>query len=743
MSASDRQDPSDPPETAVIVSLRRCDPAPPGGTPDEQKEMAACRAYAERQGQQVIDELILPICPENATHPDHRAAERAVIRALVRLLAEAGRCAVLLTPVAGDLWPEALKRDIVRLLARAGAVIVVLVDGHLRTVALEQQFDAIFARDELRHQNELLNVRSEGRIERAAPRAGGPADQVLLNKLGDSAASDSLAFRARSAGPAGGGFEPPHPRSPVAGRTDPLPHDGLFVRRNNAFGTRPALGIAEMIEQGVLIDQTQIRFDDFIASNTDHIPAPGPEAGVAVSHGATAVTGPFKTHPETTHLIEIALRAGREAPAGQEAGEPLPVNFVFAVDVSGSMHGEKLDDVMVAIRELHAQLRDSDVLGIIVFNDQAKTLLRSTRKAGLTADELGRLVGSLRAGGGTDLNLGLAFALDEIERFAAPDSVNCVYLFSDGDPTSGERDWVKIRANVASRVRGDVTLSCFGFGSDARIPELRALAGISGGHWTFVTESADVKLTLSEDLARRESLAALNIQLRLDIPEDTTIWHIYGHDLITDPAGRTAVLAEADAARRRSRTEYDVKNLPDLITDERGIRIFAPDLAYGETYWVVLELQAPAEPSGSAFGTATVQYLDTLARDNRKIEIDLSEPGAIPAETVLTHGVGLWTSEVAFYALDDLYENDRESAKKRLNQHAMALMAAYAEVPSPQFRDDRITLGKLLSLAGNLGTRRSWQDRADGGQFGYVVFAMNQFGRVRGGYLSQRGPAAF
>nr|WP_221376393.1 VWA domain-containing protein [Actinoplanes polyasparticus] len=530
-------------------------------------------------------------------------------------------------------------------------------------------------------------------------------------------------------------FGAPGHRPPTSERSGPLPHNGLFIRRNNAFGTRSTLGIAELIDQGVLIDQTHIRFDDFIASNTDHIPAPAPGAAVAVSHGTAAVSGALKAHPETTHLVEIALRAGAQSSDGPKTGEPLPVNFVFAVDVSASMWGEKLDQVVVAIRELHARLRDDDVLGIIVFNDQARTLLRATRKADLPADEIGRLIASMAASGGTDLNLGLAFALNEIERFASSKTVNCVYLFSDGDPTSGETDWVKIRANVAARLRGTVTLSCFGFGSDARIPELRALAGISGGHWTFVTQPEEVTLTLSEDLTRRESLAAINIQLRIDIPEETTVWHLYGHDLITDPAGRTAVLAEADAARRRSLKEFGVHNRPDLIRDDEGIRIFAPDLAYGETYWVVLELQT----ADAAFGGATVQYLDTRIGDNVSHSVDLSAPGAIPVETVLTHGVGLWTSEVTFFALDDLYENDRESAEKRLNQHVIALTAAYDEVPSPQFRDDRVTLVKLVSLAGNLGLRRAWADQPTGGAFGYAVHTMNQFGRVRGGYLTLRG----
>ena len=259
------------------------------------------------------------------------------------------------------------------------------------------------------------------------------------------------------------------------------------------------------------------------------------------------------------------------------------------------MRGEKLEIVKASLRQLYDQLRDTDILGVVTFDTQVRTVLQATRKATLPADELINLVYGLQAGGGTDLNLGVLYGIDEIGRHAQErsDLVNCLYLFSDGDPTSGETNWIKIRSNIAARLRGDFTVSCFGFGSDARIRELEALAGSSGGHFTFVSRAEDVKINLGEDLTRREHLAAINIQLQIEIAPEIGIWHLYGHDLVTDPAVRTAVIRDAAEARRRSAEEFGTQALPDLITNEKGIRIFAPDLAFGETYWIVFELEVP------------------------------------------------------------------------------------------------------------------------------------------------------
>ncbi|MCX4904124.1 VWA domain-containing protein [Streptomyces sp. NBC_00878] len=535
----------------------------------------------------------------------------------------------------------------------------------------------------------------------------------------------SLSFHATPGGP----LRPPRDT------TQPLPHDGLFIRRNNAFGTRSALGVKDLIEQGVIVGQEQIRFDDFVAARTDQVPGPGAGEAIAVSHGLAAVQGEFKANEATTHFVEITLKAGDAHPVDSATAEPLPVNFVFVVDVSISMEGEKLDSVRAALRAIHGELRPADCLGIITFNHGVRTVLSAVAKKDLSPSQFADVVDGLTAEGGTDINRGVQFGIDEIGRNSVDGrTVNCLYLFSDGDPTSGERDWITIRTNIAAKLRGDLTLSCFGFGSDARMPELAALAGLAGGHAAFVTHPGQVTADLLGDLSRRDHLAAIDIQLKLDIDPAVEIRHLYGHDLVTDPRARAAVLREARQAGEQAREDYGAEPLPDIVTEEKGIRIFAPDLAFEETYWVVLEVRVPPGRELSGLGTATVQYVDTVARESRRHEIDLSAAHTLAEETVTVHAVGLWTSEVTFYALDDLYDRDRDAATNRLTHHIKILKAAHSSVPAKEFRDDQVTLRKLITLAGTLGSAVSFSDISHGSGFASATTAMNDFGRVRSGF---------
>ncbi len=290
---------------------------------------------------------------------------------------------------------------------------------------------------------------------------------------------------------------PAHPTSasphdlPLTNKTQPLPHDGLFIRRKNEFGTKLDVGIKDLIDQGVLIDQTLIRFDDFIVSNSDRVPLPQSGQSLAVSYGIAPIPLSQKRDDRATHYLEIALRASDVAPAGHSKTKAPPVNYIFVIDTNGSMSGEKLDTVKAAIRELFKRMRKNDVLGIVEFNNQPRTLLKATPVGKISRKEFSRIISNITADGGTDLNIGLSYGIDEIGRYESDASLNHIFLFSDGQPTSGERDWIKIRQNVDKKTRGDIRLSTFAFGADANTRELDALASLTGEKFSFIADPTD------------------------------------------------------------------------------------------------------------------------------------------------------------------------------------------------------------------------------------------------------------
>ncbi len=240
----------------------------------------------------------------------------------------------------------------------------------------------------------------------------------------------------------------------------------------------------------------------------------------------------------------------------------------------------------------------------------------------------------------------------------------------------------------------------------------------------------NIDINLESDLNRRDYLTAINIQIKLDIEPDVQILHFYGHDLVDDPATREAVLQSVSVAEEQAQSEYGVQTQPDIVTQEDGIRIFVPDLAVGETYWIILELNVPENKI--TIGSATIQYTDTVARQNVKNEIQLVESNSqIKSDVVVRHALSLWTSEVVYYALDDLYQYDLETARTRIENYIETLKLANEYINSDQIRDDIVTLNKFLSLSKNLGQINNPFDQ----NIQTMLFhTLNQFGDIRDGY---------
>ena len=170
---------------------------------------------------------------------------------------------------------------------------------------------------------------------------------------------------------------------PLISKSALLPHDGLFVRRNNNFGTFLGVGIKDLIEEGVMIDQTKIRFDDFVAPKILGIPSPKNEESLCVNHGIAMISYEPKRDSRSTHYLEIALKASENRKPVSVKNSKFSVNYIFVVDSSGSMDGRKLDNVKSSISKIYDKLTKSDIIGIIKFSDGVSTVLKATKKKNL------------------------------------------------------------------------------------------------------------------------------------------------------------------------------------------------------------------------------------------------------------------------------------------------------------------------------------------------------------------------
>ncbi len=176
---------------------------------------------------------------------------------------------------------------------------------------------------------------------------------------------------------------------------------------------------------------------------------------------------------------------------------PEPKEIIFVLDISGSMAGEKIEQVKEAVGYCLKQLGPADRFNVVPFNEQP-TLFRDKTAPASAANVRAGLdfVDELTAGGGTNVDGALAKAFASAS--AEPVGTTMVVFLTDGKPTVGERNAADIVANVGTANEGvDARLFCFGVGYNVKAELLDGLARKNGGTAQYVEPGEDVGLAVT------------------------------------------------------------------------------------------------------------------------------------------------------------------------------------------------------------------------------------------------------
>lgn len=179
---------------------------------------------------------------------------------------------------------------------------------------------------------------------------------------------------------------------------------------------------------------------------------------------------------------------------GPASGRSVARDVTAVVDVSGSMQGEKLEQVKAALRQLLASLSGEDRFRLIAFSNGAVTHAPDWTEVGSESlADARRWVDALQAEGGTNI----AGALTEAFRAASPAARLPIVLFlTDGLPSVGEQNPERI-AEAAERWRGRARVFAFGVGYDVNTYLLDRLSEAGRGSTEYVEPGEDVEIAVS------------------------------------------------------------------------------------------------------------------------------------------------------------------------------------------------------------------------------------------------------
>ncbi|MGC4000032.1 MAG: VIT domain-containing protein [Anaeromyxobacter sp.] len=282
-----------------------------------------------------------------------------------------------------------------------------------------------------------------------------------------------------------------------------------------------------------------------------------------------------------------------EPPARVAPDQLPPREYVFVLDVSGSMHGFPLDTARALMEDLLPRLRPTDRFNLVFFSGGSWVLSPAASLAA-TPENVRRALDAFRrqeGGGGTELlqALDTAYALPRADRRIA----RSIVVVTDG--------YVMVEAQAFRRVRerlGEASCFAFGIGSSVNRALIEGLARAGQGEATVVTSPQGARAA-AERLERIISAPVLS-QLRWH-PEGVEVSDVLPGalpDLLAERpvvllgryrgAPRGKIVVEAQSARGPFRQEVDLgaaaataENAPlrvlwarrwvDLLQDERAM----------------------------------------------------------------------------------------------------------------------------------------------------------------------------
>lgn len=198
-----------------------------------------------------------------------------------------------------------------------------------------------------------------------------------------------------------------------------------------------------------------------------------------------------------------------QPPARVQAAEVVPREYVFIVDVSGSMHGFPLATAKALLRELIGRLRPTDTFNVVPFAGGHSVLHRASVPA--SSDNVARAIRFLdgqNGSGGTELLPALRTAL---AMPADEGRARTFVVVTDGYVTIEKEAFELVRANL-----GKANLFAFGIGSSVNRFLIEGLARAGRGEPFFVLNAQQAEAEVARLRAMIEQPVLTRIRLKFD-----------------------------------------------------------------------------------------------------------------------------------------------------------------------------------------------------------------------------------
>lgn len=310
------------------------------------------------------------------------------------------------------------------------------------------------------------------------------------------------------------------------------------------------------------------------------------------------------------------------------------LHVVLVLDVSGSMQGDPIAQVLHSAKRLAEILEDRDQLGIVTFSDGAE-VISPLVALGRGRRDIIRKIGSIKVNGRTNIAGGLAQAALLFPTRQMGER-HLVVLMSDGAPNVGPSTPDELMNAARMLKNRDIAISTLGFGAEHNDAVLSAIADGGGGRYQFV---------IDPKMAEASFIRALGAQLDMVAERNA---------LVLMPSDHIEIVRVLDS--------------PPMSFGAGGMKLNLPDLLGGDELCFVVEMRLRAPEQSTLLRTLSGRLTGHVAGTHSTFET------VVHADTHITLLASKATDPVAHKAV-----TLARAAELRLHARAFGDMGKFGE----------------------------------------------------------------
>ena len=278
--------------------------------------------------------------------------------------------------------------------------------------------------------------------------------------------------------------------------------------------------IRSQIENGYKISANSVRIEEMLNYFDYDFPAPE-EKAISVSSYISSC--PWN---EDNKLMLVGLKTKYF-----DLGD-VNANYVFLVDVSGSMSGEtRLGLAKKGLNYLTDGLGNNDRVSIVTYASGVKTVLDGGKCTDNGKQEIKNRISSLTARGATNGGDGLERAYKIAEKHFIQGGNNRVIIISDGDFNVGMSDKEQLKEFIQNKAESGVYLSVIGVGmGNMRDDILETLATCGNGNYAYLDNETEARKVFVDELNGTLKTVAKDAKASVTFTENVEKYRLIGYD---------------------------------------------------------------------------------------------------------------------------------------------------------------------------------------------------------------------